>query len=483
MKQSVFSFLRTYSVPALPVAIFAVIYGLISFVNHSLFRTYTLDLGFYTNALYDYRYFSFNDSSLISEEGANMLGGHFEPILFLFAPFSFIFGTYTLLLIQILFILAGGFALWHYFLPNGRGLALSALIFYLGYFTLYAALAFDFHTNVVAASMLPFLFLFFSRGKRIALMTVFVLMLLCKENISLWLVFVFAGMALMYRKEAVFLGSLSALSFLYFVSVIYVVIPSFSESGRYSGFLYSALGNSPGEALIFMISRPLEAFRLLFVNHSDNPLAEGYKAEFHLLILFTGLPLLLRKPGFLLMTVPLYFQKMFHDDPSMWGVGFHYGAEFAPLLALGVFSAVASVPKENFKRFLLILMPVLSSAVTFRTMDQTEMFTDKNRIRFYQTGHYSRTYDVKPVKAILKNIPPDAKVSAQSPFVPHLALRDHIFQFPIMKDAEYVLFSTEENSYPLTPEDFESKTAEFFHHPDWELWQQAGNFYAFRKRL
>lgn len=482
MKQPVISNLRQYILPGSAVFVFAVIYGLISFVNHALFRTYTLDLGFYTNALYDYRSFSFNDSSLISEEGANMLGGHFEPVLFIFAPFSYIFGTYTLLIIQIAFILAGGVALWRYFFPKGQGLALAALIFYLGYFTLFAALAFDFHTNVVAASMLPFLFLYFSRGKRKEMAAVFVFMLLCKENISLWLVFVFAGMALIHRRQAPFLLSLSGVSLLYFISVIYVVIPSFSAEGRYQGFLYSALGNSPGEALVFMVSRPREAVRLLFVNHSGNPLADYYKAEFHLSVLFTGLPLLLRSPGFLLMTLPLYFQKMYHDDPSMWGVGFHYGAEFAPVMALGVFKAAETLRCAKLKRLLLVLLPVMSLAVTFRTMDRTVMFTDKNRIRFYQAGHYSRTYEVKPVKEILREIPAAAKVSAQSPFVPHLALRDHIYQFPMVKDAEFVLFSAEENPYPLTREDFELKTKSFFDNPDWELWRRAGNFYAFRKR-
>lgn len=474
--------LRRIALPALLTLIFATIYGMISLVNHALFRTYTLDLGFYTNALFDYRDFSFNDSSSISEQGANMLGGHFEPILFLLAPLSFLFGTYTLLLVQIAFIIAGGLALYAFFLPKGRIFALSALLFYYGYFTLFAALAFDFHTNVLAASLLPFLFLFYQRGKRLGLLIVFVLMLLCKENVSLWLIFVFAGMAILHRKQAPFFITLSALSALFFISAIQVIIPAFSEEGRYSGFLYSILGNSPGEALHFLITHPIDGIRLLFINHSDNPLATLYKVEFHALVFCTGLPLLLRKPAFLLMMVPLYFQKMYHDDPSMWGIGFHYGAEFASLMTIGVFTTVDLFRREKIKSALLLLLPLLSMAVTFRSMDQTLMFTDKNRIRFYQAGHYQQSFDVKAVKQLLSSIPRDAVVSAQSPIVPHLALRETIYQFPIVKDATFVLFSTEENPYPLTPEAFNEKTAPFFNHPEWELWKQAGHFYVFKKR-
>jgi uncharacterized membrane protein len=470
------------ALPALFTLVFATIYGLISFVNHALFRTYTLDLGFYTNALFDYRHFSFNDSSLIAEQGANMLGGHFEPILFLLAPLSFLFGTYTLLLVQIAFIIAGGLALYAYFLPKGRLFASSALLFYYGYFTLFAALAFDFHTNVLAASLLPFLFLFYRLENRRGLVMVFCLMILCKENISLWLVFVFAGMAILHRKQTAFFLTLSALSALFFVSLIQVIIPAFSEEGRYGGFLYSVLGNSPKEALCFMVTHPFESLRLLFVNHSDNPLATHYKLEFHVLVFLTGLPLLLRKPAFLLMTVPLYFQKMLHDDPSMWGVGFHYGAEFAPLITLGVFSVAEKIHRKKLQTVLLTLLPILSFAVTFRTMDRTLMFTDKNRIRFYQAGHFHRTYPVKPIKEILHSIPADAIISAQSPFIPHLALRETLYQFPIVKDATFVLFSTEENPYPLSPEAFTEKTNVFFTDPRWELWKQAGHFYVFKKR-
>jgi uncharacterized membrane protein len=465
---------------------FAVIYALISFVNHYSFRTYTLDLGFYTNALYDYRLLRWNDSTTIFEKGTNMLGGHFEPLLFLFAPFSWVFGTYTLLVIQVVFLLLGGYGVYTLFEKSGRQIALGALIFFLGYFTLFAALAFDFHTNVIAASVFPFLVLGVRKNKPLGFAFAFIFMLLCKENVGLWLVFVLSGLAFEERKNKVWrcrLWLASAFSALYFASVIFWIIPSFSDSGAYGGFLYSVVGDTPLEALTYVVTHPLETLKLLFVNHSGLELANFYKIEFHLLVLCTGLPLLLWRPAYFFMLIPLYFQKMLHNDPSMWGVGFHYGAEFAPVTAIGIFSAVRDFPSEKWQKIACVILPFLSLAVTFRSMDSTEMFTDKSRIRFYQKGHYTRKYKVAPVHHLLGKIPADAVVSAQSPFLPHLALRNFIYQFPIVKDAEFIVFSKREVTYPLTREEFENLTDLYLNDTEnWEIWEQADGFYILKKR-
>jgi uncharacterized membrane protein len=387
---------------------FGIIYCAISLVNHYLFRTYTLDLGFYTNALFDYRNFRWNDSSTIFDYQANMLGGHFEPILFLFAPFSFLFGSYTLLIIQIAFLLWAGVCIHHYFRESNKFISLGATTFFLGFFTIFAALAFDFHTNVIAASCLPFLFLSVKRNKPYHLAAVFVLMLLCKENISLWLFFIFMGLASEYRKNKVWRTRLllfSLASMVYFFVVIYGLIPAFSHSGSYSGFLYSVVGSSPHDALVNMVSHPLRSVELLFVNHSGNAHYDHHKMEFHILLLLCGLPLILLRPAYFFMLIPLYFQKMLHNDPAMWGVGFHYAAEFAPVMAVGIFEAIDGFQNQRLKNTIALIVSILGLVITFHTMDSTVMFTDKSRIRFYQNIHYSKSYDVKPVYAILDEIP------------------------------------------------------------------------------
>lgn len=102
-------------------------------------------------------------------------------------------------------------------------------------------------------------------------------------------------------------------------------------------------------------------------------------------------------------------------------------------------------------------------------MDQTILFTDKSRVRFYQKNHYQRNYNVKSVHQQLAKIPKDAKVSAQSPFVPHLSLRENIFQFPIIRNADYIIYSRNESSYPLSQDEFEVKINTLEQSNDWEI--------------
>ena len=92
------------------------LFAVVSFTNHILFRTYALDLGLYTNALYDYAHFRFADTSLFLPESKNLLADHFDLYLMLFSPLSWIFKSYTLLVVQCVAVIIGGFGI--YFLLN-----------------------------------------------------------------------------------------------------------------------------------------------------------------------------------------------------------------------------------------------------------------------------------------------------------------------------------------------------------------------------
>ena len=70
----------------LVVVVFGILYCMISLVNHYNFRTYALDLGAYTNALYDYVHFRWNDSTVFKEVGENLLSDHFDLYLIIWSP-------------------------------------------------------------------------------------------------------------------------------------------------------------------------------------------------------------------------------------------------------------------------------------------------------------------------------------------------------------------------------------------------------------
>lgn len=446
---------RFNSPPVFLALFFGLIYSLVAFVNHYCFRTFALDLGAYTNALYDYSHFRWNDASLFKEVPRNMLSDHFDLFLVLISPLSLIFGQYTLQLVQIVFILLGGLGVYRYiyFKSNDKRFALLAQLHLYLFFGVFSAISFDYHSNVIAAMLVPFLFLLLEKHQFAKAWGILLLILVCKESMAVMMISLLAGMLLLYRKDKPVqkqVGGLMLFSVLYFIVVIKLAMPAMAPEGKYEHYKYHALGNSYEEAMVFIVTHPVKAFVLQFVNHLDNPLYNGVKAEFYLFVILSGLPLLFAKPSYLLMLVVPVIAKMSYDDPAIWSIDSQYAIEFAAILTIGAFSVLAQVRNAKTRIVWSAVLCSLSLAATIRLMDHTVYLHDYNRLRIYQKGHYIRGHDVQAIHRTINSIPPDASVAAQSPLVPHLAYRDKCYQLPIIKDARYIIASKREpETYPL----------------------------------
>jgi len=478
---------KTYII--VTIAIFGVLYSLISLVNHYLFRTYALDLGLYTNALFKYGHFRMGDDLMIKTTYESILGGHFDLYLVLFSPLVYVFGTYTLLILQIVSILFGGIGIYKYFRlrdNNNELMAYFAMIYFFLFFGIFSALSYDYHSVVVSAGLIPWFFLVFHRGKYIKSSLLVIMILISQENISLLMVFIFLGLMIEYRKNRIgllVLSIYSILSLLYFVIVTSILIPSFSSTHAYSGFLYSVLGHTPFEALSNLVLHPFESFKILFINHNNSITGDYVKIEMHILILVSGAFMLFLKPQYILMLIPIYFQKLFHDNYNIWGIDSQYCIEFAPLLAIGIFSVIVELKNVHLKFFLTAVVIIGALGSTVRIMDNTVLFTDKSRIRFYQVSHYSRDYNVRTVYHQLNLIPEEAKICAQSPFVPHLALRNSIYQFPLIKDAEFIIYSEKEEPYPIDKNTFNSITTALENSKEWNVKYKDDNLTILKKSV
>ena len=260
-------------------------------------------------------------------------------------------------------------------------------------------------------------------------------------------------------------------------------MPWLSNTNKYPHFNYSFLGSNGIEAFNFLLRHPIESIKTLFFNHTGDPSGDYIKAEFHTLILLSGLPILLFKPQYLLMLIPIYFQKLFHNNFYIWGIDGQYSIEFAPILAIGIFSVINDFKNEKIANLISITILISTFACTARIMDHTILYTAKSKIRFYQGTHYTRNYSVKKVHELLSKIPENAIVSAQSPFLPHLALRDNIYQFPLIKDAEFIIYSGKEGSYPLEKSAFNSLTQELENSIRWKVLYKDENITILQKVL
>ena len=185
--------------------VFFTLYSLISLVNHYNFRTFALDLGAYTNALFDYLNLNWNDSTVFKETEENLLADHFDIYLIIFSPLTILFKTYTLLIIQIIFILFGGIGIYKIFTYNNLNnkIALYATIYFYLFYGVFSSVAYDYHSNVIAASLVPWLFFYIQKQKLFFSSLCILFIIIGKENMSFWLTFILIGLTIEYRKNII----------------------------------------------------------------------------------------------------------------------------------------------------------------------------------------------------------------------------------------------------------------------------------------
>jgi uncharacterized membrane protein len=455
------------SLPFAVLIIFATFFCLESFVNHYLFRTYALDLGMFNNAIFDFAHFRPNNTTLLFDlDNQRFLGSHFSLLPILFSPLVYLTGSYTLLLMQILSILWGGWGIYTYFKWKTNKLffpTLAMLHFFLVW-TIYSALSFDYHDNVPAAMLLPWFFYYFEREKRWQCMLYFILIVVAKENMAIWMAFVCLGLALMHfrnkplRNVAVLLMGFSVV---FSCVIIGYLIPAYADAAAYrNGQLvrYSLLGDTWTELLSTLFKRPLYTLSLLFENTTGSAYCDGIKTELHYMVLIAGGWALIMRPAFLVMLLPIYAQKMFSSDVALWGIDGQYSIEFAPILTFAVFSFLATLP-NNLLRNILIGIAILITGISTLVKMEPQVLKggSKANLALLQSCHYKRDLNVQAAYDVLKLIPKDVPVSTHSVFVPHLALRDKIYCFPRIEDAQYILLPTEESvvTWPQPRQDYD----------------------------
>ena len=451
----------------LVLVLFGVAYGLVSLVNHYLFRTYAFDLGIYNQAGWDYAHLRMEASSVIRYN--NMFGDHFTLFQPLWGPLHWLFGSYTLLLVQIGVILVGGYGAYRLHLLRTRGsqpgAALGLLVVFLSTWGIFSALAFDYHDNVVAAMLLPWLFYWLEADRRGRATLVAVLMAVSKENMALWLVFVALGLVVLHWREPArrrWALAVAAGAGVYFVVVAGVVIPALSGGLAYRyQHVYTALGSTPGQMLQTLLTRPHYVLGLLFTNHLATPDGNYVKLELHTMILLSGGLALLRRPAYLLMLAPIYGQKLLADNVMYWGLNYQYSIEFVPVIHAALSQWVARAAPGRAGA-LATAAAVLCMAATVVSMQvRRSPYFDKSTSQFFRGRHYQRDFDAGAVHQGLKSVPAGARVSATSALVPHLAARPFIYQFPYVDDADYIVALRQPSTYPLTLEKLDAQLAEY----------------------
>jgi uncharacterized membrane protein len=443
--------LKTHRLAWLITVIYGVFFCLISLVNHYNFRTYGLDLGIYTHGIYSYAHFSWHTFTLgLEGQPFNHLGNHFSPIVALFSPLYYIFGTYTLLIVQIAALLFGGWGVYRFAKERMHGIQPELImILFFSMWGIYSALAYDWHANVIAAMLVPWFILFFEREDWKKAIVMFVLVLLCKENMAVWMAAIITGLALrnLFIKPMdtnwLVTGSLLGVALVYFVVVQTVIMPALNPLGL-SDHLgnYSHLGNGSGGVIKTILTKPRHIFYLMFESLQEDKLTFKLKSQLHFMVLVSGGIALIYRPHYLIMLAPIYAQKLLSSSPSHWGVFSQYSIEFAPIIALAMTEWMKGFQFPNLK------VPILVSFIGLATV--FNWHPTRPNTGFYKAVHYQSGLNSEAIYNALELIPDNAAVSASNVIVAHVANREKIFLFPVLNDAEYIaLLTNGRDPYPV----------------------------------
>lgn len=314
------------------LTILATLTYLVLLTLESLFRFWNyqataFDLGNYDQAIWNTlhgHFFEFTNRGWDYYGPPTRLAIHVEPIIL---PISLLYlihsGPQTLLVLQSIALGLGAipvFLLTRHWMPRWPLLGVVMVVTYLASPTLIGQNLFDFHPVTLATPLLSAAVLAIVKRRYGWFLLAAGLATMCKEDVGI--VVSFLGVYIAFWQHRRKLGlSVAALTLGWSAFCFLVIIPHFLNSPQVGSNYwqrYSGLGNTPGEAILHLITQPWLIFTIIFT---------GPKLYYLWKMLLTGGLLgLLFAPGALLPAIPELTINMLSSNQAQYSGIYHYSA-------------------------------------------------------------------------------------------------------------------------------------------------------------
>ncbi|PJB05638.1 hypothetical protein CO123_03685 [bacterium (Candidatus Howlettbacteria) CG_4_9_14_3_um_filter_37_10] len=319
---------------------FFILFCVLSIIPHYNLHSNAADLGIFNQAIYNYSHFRLGPSTLRGYP--SLLGDHFEILLIPVSALYYLFGTYTLLIVQLVAAIVGSFGVYLFIWrkTNDEILSVLASVFTLTFFGTWQALAFDYHLDAIAFAILPYLLLFLEKEKEKLYYIFLGAFLLAKESMAF--VGIFLGLSiLIFDKKKRKQGLITAVaSFAYLLVVTKYLIPYFAGGTEYGYWYYLQLGADLPSAIVNLFKYPAIFIKLTF--------NEPAKIDLLKAILLSGGFLLIFNFRYLIIFLPFVLLKVYSIAPRMWGVQFQYMLVAGIILSIGIFLSLDYI-KNKFE--------------------------------------------------------------------------------------------------------------------------------------
>jgi uncharacterized membrane protein len=477
-----FNIFNSSRIAYLILLFFLVLFLLIVCCNHYFFRTFTYDYGAYNFAFNDYAHLHNSISTVYQNYNFKFIQDHVSFTLILFVPLywllSWLTGTYTLLIIQTFIIILGGWAVYKLIglKTNNRFIPICALVYYFLILGRWTSFVMDCNLAIIASSIVPVFLYFFEKKKWYLAIAAFIFILVAREDMSLWTLFIGLFLLIMHWKDTPsrYISILIiVVSIAYFIFIFSVFIPFIETPDRkYNLFNYSALGLNPGAAFINILKHPIKVILLLFQNNSGDPAFNNVKSEFYFVYLLSGGLIVFLKPRYLILFIPILAKKMLNDYPIRWSIELYYSIEFVSILPIAVYLIIASFRNSVLQNTLALSVCLITLIITVYEFDLRNhkiQWWNNEKYAFYKSSMYSSDFNSHKFHTYLDSLPNSANISASNRILPQLAFRKKIYSFPRVEDASYIVVFSYNDSYPQQQSEFENELNKYIYNSDWNI--------------
>lgn len=416
-----------------------------SITIHDKFMTFGLDLGYFDEVIWKI------SKGIFPYSGVGciwFLEDHFQPILYLIAPFYWIWeNVRVILIIQSFFMVFAGLPLYILAkkVTHNIFFSFSIVIAYLFFIGTQFAILNEFHQIIFAPLFIVLMYYSLEiKNLKIYFLTIFVLLLI-KEDLTLFILAV--GLGLIFRKPYRRLGIITSfIGFISFLLLLYVVMPRLSVKGVYSHFDFGPAGFTPFDIILKSVSDPIFFVKsMIFPTIKVKTLLISF-ATYSFIPLLAGVSMLIP----LIQDIVVRF---IYAGPQFtkWSLVNHHATVSAILLAIGaVYGGKKIVTHLSVYSKSRYIYNYLGIFIIGSTIAADFIFhgpvNSLLKIQFYEKEKWTMDNN-----EVLLQVPEDASVAAQNNLLPHLTHRENIYRIPYGLNSEYMVIDLHDGPNKYAP--------------------------------
>lgn len=381
--------------------IFAAI--IVSLNRYWQYETFFYDFGIFDQAIWKVSRLQPPIIDHLTVGGKWIFADHFNPSIFLLSPFYWITDRSEMLLImQAIMVGLSGLVLYQIGkkVIKDQILAFTVLISYFLFVGLQNAVITDFHE--VTVMTLPLMFTFWAVVNKKIRWFFFFLLLTLGFKESAFLLGIGIGLAIFFIARDWYKIGLATI----FISIVWGVISIKVIIPYFSGDVYYYAPLLPLD--------PLSIIRSFF----DHPIKR--ETLFYSFASFGFLPLL--SPPFWSIFLQDFFSRFIPAYSfTRWGLGLHYSAQLAPILAIASIFSLGILTRRTFFLKLhkvIAIMLILNSFIIYHFVLHGPLALA------YNFAFYKHTSDFKFLDELVNKVPKNAKVMTQNNLVVRFAHQD-----------------------------------------------------------